>query len=74
MVAAIVSISNTVVIYSGILTLENVGTVANYCGIFITLAPGPNVIKLFSPYFTNFCNKLERLLEQKGKADQGQTL
>ncbi len=29
------------------LTLENVGTVVNYRGIFITLAPEPNVIKTF---------------------------
>jgi hypothetical protein len=25
--------------YHGILTLENVGTAVNYCGIFVTLAP-----------------------------------
>ncbi len=28
---------------------------------FITLTPGPNVKKILSPYFTNFCNKLECL-------------
>jgi hypothetical protein len=31
---------NTMVIYRRILTLKSVGTVVNYCGIFITLAPG----------------------------------
>jgi hypothetical protein len=30
---------NTVVIYCGILILENVGTAAHYHGILITLAP-----------------------------------
>jgi len=29
---------NTMVIYHGIFTLENVGNAVNYCGIFITLA------------------------------------
>jgi hypothetical protein len=38
---------NIAVAYCGILTLENVGTVVNYGSIFITLASGPNVIKLF---------------------------
>ncbi len=32
---------NTAVFYHGILALENVVTAVNYCGIFITLAPGP---------------------------------
>ncbi len=32
------SVSNTMVIYHGILTLEEVGTVVNYHGIYITLA------------------------------------
>jgi hypothetical protein len=31
---------NTVLVYCRILTLENVGTVVNYCGIFITSALG----------------------------------
>jgi hypothetical protein len=31
-------VSNTMVIYHGILTLEKVGTAVNYHGIFITLA------------------------------------
>ncbi len=31
-------VSNTMVIYHGILILEKVGTAANYHGIFITLA------------------------------------
>jgi hypothetical protein len=39
---------DTVVIYHGILTLENVSTAVNYCGIFITFAPEANPIKLFS--------------------------
>jgi hypothetical protein len=30
---------DTAVIYSGILTQENVGTAVNYCSIFITIAP-----------------------------------
>ncbi len=29
---------NTMVVYQGILTQENVGTLVEYCGIFITLA------------------------------------
>jgi hypothetical protein len=36
---------NTVVIYCGILTLVNEGTVVNYLSIFITLAPGACTIK-----------------------------
>jgi hypothetical protein len=36
---------NTVVIYHGILTLENVGTAVNHHGILITLDPG--VFKIF---------------------------
>ncbi len=35
-------------IYHGMLTLENVSTAVNYCGIFITLAQGVDVIRLFS--------------------------
>jgi hypothetical protein len=35
---------NTAVINSRILTIENVATVVNYCGIFITLAPGKSDI------------------------------
>jgi hypothetical protein len=31
---------NTMVIYCGILTLENICTAENYCNIFITLALG----------------------------------
>jgi hypothetical protein len=31
-------VSNTMLIYHGILTLEKVGTAVNYRGIFITLA------------------------------------
>jgi len=33
--------------YRGILTIEIIGffTMVNYCGIFITLAPGANLIK-----------------------------
>jgi hypothetical protein len=34
---------DTAVIYSGILTLENVGIAVNYCSIFITLAPDLNI-------------------------------
>jgi hypothetical protein len=34
---------NTVVIYCGILSLENVFIVVNYHGIFKTLVPGANV-------------------------------
>jgi hypothetical protein len=34
---------DTAVIYSGILTQENVGTAVNYCSIFITLAPDLNI-------------------------------
>jgi len=30
---------NVAVMYHRILTLENVGAAANYCGIFVTLAP-----------------------------------
>ncbi len=39
---------NTVVYYYIIVTLEDVGTAVNYCGIFITLAPGPVAKKLFT--------------------------
>ncbi len=38
---------NTAVIYCQILTLQNVCTVVNYCGIFITLAPVENFVNLF---------------------------
>ncbi len=38
----------TAVIYHRILTHENVGTAVNYCVIFITLAPGVNIIKLIT--------------------------
>jgi hypothetical protein len=31
---------NTIIIYCGILILENIGTAANYHGIFKALAPG----------------------------------
>jgi hypothetical protein len=34
---------DTAVFYSGILTLENVGTAVNYCSIFITLVPDVNI-------------------------------
>jgi hypothetical protein len=36
------------VIYSRVLTLDNVGTAVNYCGIFITLAPGDCIIINFA--------------------------
>jgi hypothetical protein len=36
-------VSDTMVIYHGILTLEQVGTVVNYHGIFITLAKNTTV-------------------------------
>ncbi len=41
---------NTVVICRRIFTIENMAeiTAVKYCGIFITLAPGPNVIKLYT--------------------------
>jgi hypothetical protein len=35
----------TVVIYSGTLTLKNVGTAVNCLSIFMKLAPGPIVVK-----------------------------
>ncbi len=38
---------NTMVIYCKILILDILGTVINYRGIFIALAPGPNVTRLF---------------------------
>jgi hypothetical protein len=40
--------SGTVVIYHGILTLENVGSAIIYHSISITLAPGAYVIKQFA--------------------------
>jgi hypothetical protein len=52
------AISNTIVIYLGILTLEKVNTAVNYCGTFITLAPELN--KLLVKCIP-FCNKLECL-------------
>jgi hypothetical protein len=36
-------VSNTMVIYHGILTIEKVGTAENYHGIFITLAKNTTV-------------------------------
>jgi hypothetical protein len=36
-------VSNTMVIYHGILTLEKVGTAVNYHGLFITLAKNKTV-------------------------------
>jgi hypothetical protein len=44
---------NIVVIYRGILTLENVGTMLNYRSIFITLATGANLF-LGANLFTLF--------------------
>jgi hypothetical protein len=38
----------TAVIYNGILILENLCTAVNYHSIFISLAPGANVIKLLT--------------------------
>jgi hypothetical protein len=43
---------NTAVIYFGILTLENVGTLVYYCGIFITFAHGGQNFSE-TPYLTN---------------------
>ncbi len=40
--------------YHGILTLEKYGTTVNYRGIFITLAPGDNIIKLFTDVSDEF--------------------
>jgi hypothetical protein len=49
---------NTAVVYNGILSLQNVGTSVNYHGIFITLIPGPNVIKISRLFFmVNYCSK-----------------
>ncbi len=42
---------NNTVIYYGTLTLENIGTLENCYGIFITLTLGVNVIK-------QYCGKL----------------
>jgi hypothetical protein len=42
------------VIYCSILTLENVGFVVIYQGIFITLAPGACTIKLFTAVIYRF--------------------
>jgi hypothetical protein len=41
-------LSNTTVIYCSILTLEKVGAMVNYHGIFPTLPPGPIVMQLFT--------------------------
>ncbi len=41
-----VNCHSAIAIYCGTLTIENVGTVVNYWGIFITLAPGVKVIKI----------------------------
>ncbi len=51
----------TVVFYCGILTAENVGTLANYRGSFTTLAPGAHLLKIFYSASTKWTNKLERL-------------
>jgi hypothetical protein len=58
-------VSNTMVIYHGILSLEKVGTAANYHGIFITLAKIPWYFSLgkmryhgkLSKYFYNIGTK-----------------
>ncbi len=47
-VNTVVIYCDTRVIYHGILTFENIGTAVNYCGIFKTLAPKANVLKLFT--------------------------
>jgi hypothetical protein len=47
--------------YHSILTIEKGGTTVNYQGIFIKLAPGVNVIKLFSSLQKMRPNKLECL-------------
>jgi hypothetical protein len=47
--------------YDGILTLEKVGIMVNYWGIFITLAPGENYIKHFTAVIYVFFNKLKCL-------------
>jgi hypothetical protein len=39
----------TVVIYRGLLTLENVDAAVNYHGVFITLAPGGRNWQLLCP-------------------------
>jgi hypothetical protein len=39
-------VSNTMVIYHGILTLENLGTTVNYHGIFITLTKIPQYLTI----------------------------
>jgi hypothetical protein len=41
---------------------------------FLNIQPEADVIKLFCPRLTDFPTKLERLLEQAGKACRGQTL
>ncbi len=38
---------------------------------FYTIGTGANVIKLYCMYLTNFCNKLEFLLDKAGIACQG---
>jgi hypothetical protein len=48
-------VSNTMVIYHGILTLEKVGNAVNYHGIFIILAKNTMVYhSKLSQYFYNF--------------------
>jgi hypothetical protein len=39
--------SGIMLIYSDIITLENVSDAINYHGIFITYAPGANVVKQY---------------------------
>jgi hypothetical protein len=51
-------VSNTMVIYHGILTLEKVGTAVNYHGIFITLAK--NTTLYFNPRKRRYHGKLPR--------------
>jgi hypothetical protein len=50
-----ISISNTAVIYHGILTLGNVGTSLSYRGILVILAPARAcTIKLFTALIYGF--------------------
>ncbi len=44
----VISISDTVVIYCGIVTLENAHTAVNYCSIFITLAIVIKILQQFN--------------------------
>jgi hypothetical protein len=41
---------DTIVLYYGMLTLENVGTAVNYQGIFVSLAPGSYLCKTYQCY------------------------